>query len=332
MSSALTSEPDRSAASAAAIWRRLAPAASGLDALDALLGLGANRGSSLLDETTLSSPEIHQFLHALPSLLREPELGVSEVRTSTTGGVRGPVQWSETLSARSASGGAAGVYVYTESHRTTDTPLNRVLVSTLEQLVALADRVLASPTSARPELAAEAAETGRGALAHNAMAPLRDRRRTRRHPVSRRDTVRARSSRAASRYEPVLRASERIATPLGTAACAELSGSAEPATRSRLVLLHATLEAIDRRHRGLAPLVVRGTGLATGPVRYWPDRVDERGAIALGDVVIDRGSEAGAKPLQPEIHRLATHGPTVTVDDPDQLERVLDLAEQRLRG
>ncbi len=335
MLSASTSASEHAGEAAGAIWRRLALTAQPAEAIDALLGIGFVRAAHIIDETTLISSEIRRLLDAAPSLLNNPDRGHESRLTSTTGGIRGPVLWSETLSARSASGGAGGVYVYTESHRSTDTPLNRVLVWSLEQIGLLAQRLCDTDgASADSTLATHALETHalvRDALAHRVLAAVRDRQRAARTHITRRDVSLARRSRAATRYESAFRAFERLHDPVDAIACGEMSTSASPATRARLVLFSSTLAAIEQRHPDLAPLAIRNSALTTGPVRYWPDRGDERGAIALGDVVIDTPEHLAALTLRPEIGERAARGVVVTVADPVSLNHALDIAEQRLQ-
>ena len=87
--------------------------------------MSANEAAGLLGARVATSELAATFLRRVPALLRSGSITTVTEAETCYNEVRGPIQWSETLSARAASGSGALVFVCTSTRRGYDTPANR---------------------------------------------------------------------------------------------------------------------------------------------------------------------------------------------------------------
>src|SRR5258708_5190970 len=125
-------EPAR--APTADLWDALAHPVDPWSATEALLGLSSGGAHLLASILLLSSAEAEALLGSMHEVSRALTIGTSGRTERSNGEIRGPILWSETLSARSSGGDDTMVFVYSLPARVYDTPENRVLVAALRPL------------------------------------------------------------------------------------------------------------------------------------------------------------------------------------------------------
>lgn len=82
-----------------------------------------------------TSTEAEELLHGVPQVLRSLSVSTTNQPVRCDGEIRGPVLWSATMAARSASPGAGGVFICASPTKAYDTDENRVLVAALSRII-----------------------------------------------------------------------------------------------------------------------------------------------------------------------------------------------------
>jgi hypothetical protein len=118
----------------ARLWRQLVAPIDPAAAAEALLGLPHATARHLLAVAMATSPEADELVDGILVILRSLAVSTATRPIRCEGEIRGPVLWSETMAARSASPGAGGVYICSSPSRAYDTDENRVLVAALTRL------------------------------------------------------------------------------------------------------------------------------------------------------------------------------------------------------
>jgi hypothetical protein len=118
----------------ARLWRRLALPVNPVEAADTLVGLAPANARQLLAVALATSPEADDLVSGIPVLLRSLAVSTATRPIRCEGEIRGPVLWSETMAARSASPGAGGVFICSSPSKAYDTDENRVLVAAFQRL------------------------------------------------------------------------------------------------------------------------------------------------------------------------------------------------------
>ena len=116
------------------IWRRLGLPVDPVLAADALVGLPPANARVLLAVALAASPEADELVEGIPGLLRSLAVSTTARPVRCDGEIRGPVLWSETMAARSASPGAGAVFICSSPVKAYDTDENRVLVAAFHRL------------------------------------------------------------------------------------------------------------------------------------------------------------------------------------------------------
>lgn len=175
------------------LWRRLALPIDPVAAGDALVGLRPANARQLLAVALAASPEADELLERLPTVLRSLAVSTTSKPVRCDGELRGPVLWSETMAARSASPGAGGVYICASPIKAYDTDENRILVAALHRIM-------------RAARAAESPEESRHAPRND------DLRRARHNGEQTRQALQHRSLQAVSRVPPTGRMMQKART------------------------------------------------------------------------------------------------------------------------
>jgi hypothetical protein len=244
------------------LWDYLARPVDSLAAAEALLGMAHGDARALAAVLLLSSPEAGALLDAMPALSRSLSLSTISRSERSAGEIRGPILWSETIAARSASAGDPGTFVFALTSRAYDTPENRVLVSALRALRGAAKTV--EPRALREHHAESAAVVADRSLRahrwleHRALIDVSAQ-------VTRRDRQRARTSARRRQYAVAGELLARQAVPLSPA---QLAAVADTATTAQLWGLVALLDGLRQRRVPLPPLRLDRGLLEGGPIRY----------------------------------------------------------------
>jgi hypothetical protein len=126
--------PDGSLTPLARLWRRLALPVNPVEAADTLTGIPPANARRLFAVALATSPEADELVTGIPVLLRSLAVSTATRPVRCEGEIRGPVLWSETMAARSASPGAGGVFICSSPSKAYDTDENRVLVAAFSRL------------------------------------------------------------------------------------------------------------------------------------------------------------------------------------------------------
>lgn len=237
------------------LWRSLARPLSSHDAARAVVGLDGDAVARLSGRSVANSAEALNLLTAMPEILRNLSITTEATAERCQGEIRGPVLWSETMSARSGTAGATDVFMCLTSRRAYDTPQNRVLVAALTAIRRAA--VQADPAGGVADatddevLAARAhGDVARRFLEHRTLRDV-----GRKRP-SRRDLAKASTGRRHRRYAPAL---------------ALLARARDPIDLDQLV--HFVDRHTARQHEVIVALAtqLRRIGLSFGAFRVTPN-------------------------------------------------------------
>lgn len=267
------------------LWGRLARPFRIGEAVDALFGLSPDVAAQLAGTMLCTSQEADDLIRAVPTLLRSLTTSVQTSPIRVRGEIRGPVLWSETISARAASFGDADLFVCTTPQRDYDTAENRVLrhaLTLLSDAGKAIDNVGARYDDETLRDARAVARKARLFLDHPALAGVTPER------VRPRTLKRARGSKSAVRYRPAMTLIERAEEPLHVE---DLVPFCDRRTRRQHEVLLAVLEDLERRGMRIPPLRVEAGSILAGPVTYvHPRRLGARDrlhGIIVGDVLLD---------------------------------------------
>ena len=267
------------------LWSRLARPFRVGETVDALFGLAPDVVAQLAATVLCISPEADRLLHDMPTLLRALTTSVQTAPIRVRGEIRGPVLWSETMSARAASFGDPDLFVCTTPQRDYDTAENRVLVHALALLAdggKAIERVSAQYDDETLRAARANARRARLFLDHPALARVTPER------VRPRTLKRARGSKSAERYRTAMAVIERAVEPLDVTTIIPFC---DRRTRLQHAVLLGVLLDLERRGMRIPPLRVEDGTMLAGPVTYvHPRRLGARDrlhGILVGDVLID---------------------------------------------
>jgi hypothetical protein len=208
----------------------------------------------------VNSPEVVALLFQMPRMLRSLGVATTQRPERCHGEIRGPVQWSETMSARGATAGAVDLFICTTTSRAYDTPDNRLLVAALRSIVDAASAFERGTVTALPGASADSvAELARHArrnsslalrfLDHRALSGVRQGRPTRK------EVARARAGKRARTYLPALAVLERADEAIGPL---DVEGMADERTRQEHTTIADVLDVLDGRGHPVTLTARRG--------------------------------------------------------------------------
>jgi hypothetical protein len=278
------------------LWRRLALPIDPVVAGDVLVGLRPANARQLLAVALAASPEADELLDRLPTVLRSLSVSTTSRPVRCDGELRGPVLWSETMAARSASPGAGGVYICASPVKAYDTDENRILVAALQRIL-------------RAARAAESPEESRHAPRND------DLRRARHNGELTRQALQHRSLQAVSRVPPTGRMMQKART-----------GSKASVFRTAVALLNRSWAEVGADD--LAPFVDEHTraehALAADVVDVLIARDRLHGRLHIEDGMLVGGPFAYGHPAR---EAAAAHGARSGVYvDGEQVTSLADLA------
>ena len=303
------------------LWARLKRPFDPAGALHALTGLHPNAARQLVSLRLAGSPEADALLDNMHEIVRSMAISTTTHPVRTLGDVRGPILWSATIAARTASPGASGVLVCSSPAKAYDTPENRVLAHALARIADAAHAIERKPAEpVAGTLSRRARHNGTRAaraLEHRTLAGVE-----RRKPNGRALRV-ARSGTRRNKYRYAVAMLDRAADPVPPAVIVAI-------TSPRVARQHGLLLAlIERLGAAAETLQVDDGGLLSGPLSYrHPSRVDPDvvHGILLDGLLLDV-VEKGEDPAIAEIELLArAHGhPALLVRGLTDVDRALRL-------
>lgn len=312
----------------AVLWARLVRPIDLVPAVAAVVGLPRRDVRQLVGTALAGSTEADELVAEFPRTVRSLATSVDAGAERCVGALRGPVLWSETLSARSASFGDPDVFVCTTAARAFDVDENRVLVHALAEVAQAAGEAMRSAgTHGDVTALHRARRNGADAsrfLAHPALRTVR-----RARPTAR-ALKRTRSSRHRARYAPALRLLERARTPLGLD---EIRSLLDERTRAQHAVLAGVVHRLERAGHALPSFHVEEQELVAGPVRYrharhLGDRWSPAGVLVGGLLVDvpDRLHDPNRRRAHDVMQARGGGRRTVVVYDERDLDRAVELA------
>jgi hypothetical protein len=310
------------------LWALLRRPFNVVEAVDAVLGLSPNVVRQLTGAMLATCVEAEELLASTPQTIRSLSIAMDNQPEECRGGLRGPVLWSETLSARSSSPGRHDVYVCSSPGRAYDIPENRVLVAALVSVRDAGRSVdTISARSYDDGTLRQARYNGLRAiryLEHRALSGVA------RHRPSPREIRRARSGNRRHTYTPALAMLARAADPL---TADDILPFCDRRTRAQHTVLVAMVRILQQRGFTVDPFrAVAGT-LHSGPLRYHhPRRRGDRSrpsGILAGRVLVDVPERVRDRNRERAEHTLRARAggrPVVVVMEPGDIERALDMA------
>lgn len=243
------------------LLRRLARPYDPVRAINALLGLAPRTARQLAGAVLATSDEADHLLESMPRIVRSLAIATTDRPTRCYGELRGPVLWSETMSARSASAGDPGLYVCATTTKAYDTDANRVLKAALNAIRRAGHDAEGHGTALDAVAKQARINAARAArfLEHQTLYAV---------PVTRitgRSMKRTRAGSRRSTYRPALDLLRRAGDPLQSM---HLEVIADEATLADHALLSSVLLATEARSGALPPLRTASGSLVAGPVRY----------------------------------------------------------------
>jgi hypothetical protein len=234
------------------LWARLRRPFDPPAVLAALTGLSLSAATALVATAVAGSAEAERLLDEMPRTIRSLATATAIHHERCRGGLRGPVLWSETMSARASSYGDPDLYVCATPSRAYDVDENRVLVAALVAVRDAAETAgLHIPPTAKPSAAVRRMRRNGHDAGRFVEHPSL-------HDVSR-DTPtgkalkRTRAGKKRKVYEPALLLLRRAANPIGVP---EVRARLDERVAAQLLLLTGVLAGLEAQGVRLPPMRV----------------------------------------------------------------------------
>lgn len=266
----------------AAVWSRLRRPVDAERAVVALLGVTDRTAAAVVGSAVAASDEAAALLSRVPRLIRELSICTVALPERTTGAVRGPILWAETLAARGATAGDPNTFVCATMSRAYDTPENRLLVAAL---VAIRDGGVAASRHGRGpdviERARHHSDLAARFLDHRTLSGVRHGR------VRRGSTAPLQRGRRRRSYQPVIEMLRHLTDPPPPATSLL---AVDLRTTAQLQLLAAVADHAERRGAVLDGFRVTEAALEDGPIGFRHPHNATEGAssgVWVGTTVLD---------------------------------------------
>jgi hypothetical protein len=264
-----------------AILAHLARPYDPVKVVSALLGTPPRLARQLVGAILATSDEAEDLLDAMPHIVRSLAIATTDRPERCYGELRGPVLWSETMSARSASAGDPGLFVCATTTKAYDTDENRVLKAALDVIRRAGVDASSGPDrSHQDDVVRRARHNGNRAshlLEHRTLSSV---------PVTRvsgRALTRTRAGSRRATYRPAVEVLRRAGDPVGAV---HLEAYTDEATAVQVALLARTLEVAEARGGERVALRSSRGGLVGGTVTY-----DHLAGITLDGRLITRSDD-----------------------------------------
>jgi len=274
----------------AALWQRRSPHSPAIPSAAALTGIDVGSLAGATAIALAASEEAATLLDGMEVRIRTLPSTVATSAERCSGSVRGPIMWSETMTARANSFGNDDVFVCMATERSFDRVENQLLVDALDSIAAAA-RALRGPAGERlseedaGRVASAAAEARRW-RSDERLADIKPRR------LTGRAASHVRGGHRKSWIEPVLAVRRRSREPFFPE---DVVGLTDEWTRIMHAQLVRVLDALDLRR----PLTLSDGGLWCGPVSFRHPSTPGSGVDGLavrGRAVLPSGDELAGAP------------------------------------
>lgn len=316
------------------IWDRLGRPFNTPETVEAILGLPMKVVRQYVGTLIATSPEAVELLDNMPKTIRSLATSMESHAQRLRGELRGPVLWSETMSARASSNGAEDVFVCATPARAYDITENQVLVSALNGVwEASRDAQLISEDTYDDATLRQARSLGERAKTYL------------NHPSLRSVTVERPSGRALKRtragksrksYEPALIMLNRLDDPVQPD---DVRSLIDQRTRAQHEVL---IELVDRLEQGgsqLPEFRAENGVLYAGPIQYRHPRKRAHtvrlSGILLGTLLIDvpdRLREVNRQRAEDDLAARAQGRSSFLVMDRNDIDRAFAMAVDLARA
>jgi hypothetical protein len=288
------------------LWNRLARPFDVVASASALVGLPPVATAQFIGSALARSPEAQALLASMPGTVRSLATSIRAQNERCIGELRGPVLWSETMSARASSFGDRDLFICATTRRAYDSEENRVLVAALRTIADGArnatERIRAPAGDPLLDAARRAGADAARWLDHPSLIDV-----PRQRPDAR-AVRRTRSGKHRATYEPALAMLRRAGDPLGPD---DIAHWRDQRTRAQHYVVMGLVRRLEQDGRELPAFRVERGALLAGPLQFHHNR-------RLGD----RSTVSGIT-----IGRLLVDVP-LRLHDPDRLRAERELADR----
>jgi hypothetical protein len=270
-----------------------------------------------------TSHEAQVLLAGMPATVRSLATSLQAHNQRCIGELRGPVMWSETMSARASSFGDRDLFICATPSRAYDIDENRILVAALgivrDAGRDATDRVTGPLDDPVLRLARKVGSAAGRWLDHPSLSPIS---RVRPNPRALRRT---RSGKHRKTYQPALDLLDRAADPISAE---EAFRWCRPIVHDRHRLLMGLVDRLEQDDRRQVPLFRAEHGaLLAGPLVFYAGRHDGAGlsGLLLGplliDVLCDRTLDRAS--AEAELEARSGGRPTLLVTEDADIDKAL---------
>ena len=268
------------------LYGRLARPFDVIAATAALVGLTPIATSQFVGSAVARSAEAEGLLSTMPATVRSLATSVRSKNERCIGELRGPVLWSETMSARASSFGDRDLFICATPSRAYDIDENQVLVAALRSIARGArdasERMKAPVADLMLDETRRAGDHAARWLEHPTLSDIP------RQRITARAIRRTRSGKHWRTYGPALAMLERAAEPLGAA---EIASWRDQRTRAQHHVLLGVVRRLEQQGRRLPEFRAERGSLLSGPVQYhhgrWLGDRSTVSGITIGRLLID---------------------------------------------
>jgi hypothetical protein len=317
------------------LWARLGRPFEVLTTVGAVTGLSPSAVARMVGLVLATCPEASRLLEEFPRTVRNLATSMRTQAERCVGELRGPVLWSETMSARGSSFGDEGLFVCAAPSRAYDIDENQVLVAALgriEEAARWATEGAGGDTTDDERLRTarhHGAEAARFGL-HPSLARV-----TRRRPTAR-ALERTRAGKHRRAYEPALRMLERADEPVGVD---DVRAWCDERALARLRVLMGVVDRLERRGGTLPAIRAERGALYCGPVQYRHTQASGAGAraggVVVGQVLVDVPDDVRDRDRERATASLQARSrgrPVVVVLDDGDVDEAVELAVRLARA
>jgi hypothetical protein len=265
------------------LWARLSRPFEVTGTVSALTGLSPALIAQVAGTAVATSIEAETLLANMNRTIRSLATSMDTQKERCKGELRGPVLWSETMSARASSYGDTDLYICSTPSRAYDIDENRVLVAALGRLAdaghQAGDGLEKIDTPQVHHARRVGMEAGRWA-AHPSLQSV-----TREQPRPR-ALRRARAGKHRKTYGPAIDLLEREANPLSAH---EVLEWCDERTRAQHAVFMGVVDRLEATGGHLPDFRVERGALYCGPLQYHHGRqgTAELAGIVVGDLLLD---------------------------------------------
>ena len=317
------------------LWSRFIRPFDVVHTVSCITGLSISVVTQLVGVAVAGSPEANRLLDELPHTIRSLATSMSTQHERCKGELRGPVLWSETMSARASSFGDPDLYVCMTPSRAYDIDENRVLVAALVAVRDAARFAIENTPTRHQEDATlrmvkrNGSDAGRFVEHPSLQAVSRER------PKAR-ALKRTRSGKKKRTYEPAIDMLRREANPLTPE---DVRAWCDKRTLVQHHVLMGIIHRLEARGARLPPFRTERGALYSGPVQYYHARLlgerDALSGIVIGSLLIDvpdRLTDPSRSRAEIALKARAGGRPSMVIMDETDLDRAVAKALELVRA